>query len=167
MKTTKSTKKTSTTKNKIASAVEEIMAKTNLTASAAFAEVRKNADAIAASEVKKLAKGKKGAKTPAKSAKKPASAPAKGKTAKDATKTKGAPKGKKAAKDAGVPRAFSKSAIIAELIGRKGGATAKELQDATGWQPHSVRGFLSTYGKTHTVASAKNDAGERTYTQTA
>lgn len=102
------------------------------------------------------------AKAPAKSATKPVSAPAKGKTTKGATKTKSAPKGKAAS--AGVPRAFSKTAIIAELIGRKGGATLAEIMSATDWQAHSVRGFLSTYGKTHAVASTKSDAGERTYT---
>jgi hypothetical protein len=36
---------------------------------------------------------------------------------------------------------------------------------ATSWQAHSVRGFLSTAGKQYQVKieSAKNDAGERVY----
>jgi hypothetical protein len=36
---------------------------------------------------------------------------------------------------------------------------------ATGWQAHSVRGFISTASKKHDVniESAKNDTRERTY----
>jgi hypothetical protein len=42
----------------------------------------------------------------------------------------------------------SKTATILELLKRPGGVTAKELLKATGWQPHSLRGFLSgTVGK--------------------
>lgn len=55
---------------------------------------------------------------------------------------KGAKKAKKA-KQAGVPRDGSKTAEIIALLKRKGGATTRELMKATGWQPHSVRGFLS------------------------
>jgi hypothetical protein len=29
------------------------------------------------------------------------------------------------------------------MLKRPGGATAKELLNATNWQPHSLRGFLS------------------------
>jgi hypothetical protein len=37
---------------------------------------------------------------------------------------------------------------VLELVKRSGGATLKHLMKATGWQPHSVRGFLSgTLGK--------------------
>jgi len=38
--------------------------------------------------------------------------------------------------------------------------------EATGWQAHSVRGFISNAGKKHNikVASSKNEAGERVYT---
>lgn len=30
-----------------------------------------------------------------------------------------------------------------DLLARQGGASIKELQSLTGWQPHSVRGFLA------------------------
>jgi hypothetical protein len=52
------------------------------------------------------------------------------------------------------------------MLKRPGGATAKELLKATGWQPHSLRGFISgTLGKKMglTVASTKGEDGERSY----
>jgi Protein of unknown function (DUF3489) len=63
-------------------------------------------------------------------------------------------------------RAGSKTAKILDLLKRPGGATSKELMKATGWLPHSVRGFLSgTVGKKMglTVTSSKGDEGDRTY----
>jgi hypothetical protein len=60
----------------------------------------------------------------------------------------------------------SKTAKILHLLKRPGGATAKELMKATGWQPHSIRGFLSgTVGKKMglVVASAKGEDGKRSY----
>jgi hypothetical protein len=104
-------------------------------------------------------------------------APAKGKSGKKATPTKKAPKGRKptevpkaagpakAAQEKGV-REGSKTEAILDLLKRPGGVTAKELMKATGWQPHSVRGFLSgTVGKKMglTVVSTKGEDGERTY----
>jgi hypothetical protein len=62
--------------------------------------------------------------------------------------------------------AGSKTSQMLELLKRPGGATSKELMKATGWLPHSVRGFLSgTVGKKMgmTVLSTKSDDGERTY----
>ena len=63
------------------------------------------------------------------------------------------------------PPADSKGAHILELIGRAKGATLAEIMQATSWQAHSVRGFLSTAAKKHRfkIASARNEAGERTY----
>jgi hypothetical protein len=85
------------------------------------------------------------------------------KSAKKASQAKKAPKG---AKKAEVARDGSKTAKVLDLLKRAGGVTAKELMKATGWQPHSVRGFLSgTIGKKMglTVTSAKSEDGERSY----
>ena len=90
-------------------------------------------------------------------------APKRGKSGKKATPAKRAPKGEK---NAGAARDGSKAAKILELLKRPGGATAKELMKATGWQPHSVRGFLSgTIRKKMglDVTSTKGDDGERSY----
>jgi hypothetical protein len=46
-----------------------------------------------------------------------------------------------------VPREFSKKAIVRDLLLRAGGATLQEIVDATGWQKHTVRGFISTLPK--------------------
>jgi hypothetical protein len=52
------------------------------------------------------------------------------------------------------------------LLERTEGASIAEMQKATGWQPHSVRGFLAgTIKKTPgvTLTSEKADDGERRY----
>jgi hypothetical protein len=88
-------------------------------------------------------------------------APAKGKAGKKAIPKKKAPRS--ARNDA---REGSKTATILDMLKRPGGATAKELLKATGWQPHSLRGFISgTLGKKMglTVASTKGEDGERSY----
>jgi Protein of unknown function (DUF3489) len=90
-------------------------------------------------------------------------APKKGKPGKKASLAKKAPKSEKKASGA---RDGSKAAKILELLNRRGGATSKELLKVTGWQPHSVRGFLSgTVGKKMglTVTSTKGEDGERNY----
>jgi hypothetical protein len=86
-----------------------------------------------------------------------------GKSGKKAIPAKKAPKGVKKAKSA---RGGSKTNQVLELLRRPEGITAKELMKATGWQPHSVRGFLSgTVGKKMglTVTSTKGEDGERSY----
>ena len=98
-------------------------------------------------------------------------APEKASPKKQASQRKGAPKGQKAAKGgkakaalkkeakadkksakreaakATTPRADSKGAKILAMIQRAKGATLAEIQKATDWQAHSVRGFLSTAAK--------------------
>jgi hypothetical protein len=58
-----------------------------------------------------------------------------------------------------------KTAKILALLRRPGGASLDQLKKATGWQAHSVRGFLSGALKKKMglrIDSAKRD-GERTY----
>ena len=96
--------------------------------------------------------------------------PSKGGKTKPTTK-KPAPAAKKAAKtpatkEAGAMRPESKGAKVLALISRAKGATLAEIMKATDWQAHSVRGFISgALGKKLgiKVTSAKNDAGERSY----
>jgi len=88
---------------------------------------------------------------------------AKAKSGKKATSAKKAPK---SAKNAGSARDGSKTAQVLDLLKRPGGATSKELMKATGWQAHSVRGFLSgAVGKKMglAVTSTKGEDGERRY----
>jgi len=90
-------------------------------------------------------------------------APKKAKSGKKAKAPKKAPQGQKKASGA---RDGSKTEKILDLLKRPDGVTQKELMKATGWQPHSVRGFLSgTVGKKLglTVTSTKAEDGERTY----
>jgi len=63
-------------------------------------------------------------------------------------------------------RQGSKTAVILDLLKRPDGATTKELLEATNWQPHSLRGFLSgTLRKKMglVITSAKAGDGERRY----
>ena len=85
------------------------------------------------------------------------------KAAKKATPKK---KSDKRAKVVGTARDGSKAAKVLDLLKRPDGASTKELMKATGWQAHSVRGFLSgTIGKKMglTVTSTKIEDGERTF----
>ena len=100
-------------------------------------------------------------------------APAKPKATKKTTATKNAPKAKTAIKApkatkpkaAGV-RAGSKTETILDLLRRPKGATLPEIMEASSWQAHSCRGFISgTLGKKMglTVKSEKRDDGTRVY----
>ena len=78
----------------------------------------------------------------------------------------GAPSVLSPKKKATVARPGSKIAKVLDLLKRPGGASGKELMKATGWQAHSVRGFLSgVLGKKMGLAvrSTKADDGERRY----
>jgi Protein of unknown function (DUF3489) len=81
----------------------------------------------------------------------------KAKPAKKRAATKKAP-----AKD--TERANKKAEVIA-LMKRAKGATLAEIVAATGWQAHTVRGFVSILGSKggEKVESSKSATGERTY----
>ena len=88
----------------------------------------------------------------------PEQAPAKNK----ATSPKKAP----AAKEEKGARAGSKTETILALMKQPGGTTLNAIMEATQWQAHSVRGFISgTLGKKMglNVLSTKSTEGERTY----
>jgi hypothetical protein len=62
--------------------------------------------------------------------------------------------------------AKTKQQVCLDLLNRPEGATVEELQAATGWQQHSVRGFLAGAVKKKlglTLLSEKPDAGPRRY----
>lgn len=91
-------------------------------------------------------------------------APGLAKATKKATREKKTPTGEPKPK---VAREGSKTETILALMKREGGVTLKGIMDATSWQAHSVRGFISrTLGKKMglTVVSTKAESGERTYT---
>ena len=70
------------------------------------------------------------------------------------------------AKKAAAPKRGTKTAKILALLKRPGGASLQQLRKATGWQAHSVRGFLSGTLKKKMglrVVSTKPLDGERTY----
>jgi hypothetical protein len=64
------------------------------------------------------------------------------------------------------PRPDSKTAKVLTLLRRPQGAGLKELLKVTGWQPHSMRGFLSgTVSRKMglQLSSTKAESGERRY----
>jgi hypothetical protein len=64
-------------------------------------------------------------------------------------------------------RKISKSNAILHLLRRKQGASLEELQKVSGWQAHSVRGFLSGTVKKKLelkLRSSVSKNGERRYT---
>ena len=112
----------------------------------------------------------KPAKKPRVAAHKANVAPSKARSGHKATPAK---KATKAAKSAKAPKKKatgahqrSKTDQVLDLLKRSGGATLKELMKDTGWQAHSVRGFLSgALGKKMglTITSTKADDEERRY----
>ena len=86
-------------------------------------------------------------------------APKKAKATKDATPKDDAtgPKG---------AREGSKKAIVLDMLRRQEGATLADIMSATGWQAHSVRGFISgglSKKMGIKVESFKSESGARAY----
>jgi Protein of unknown function (DUF3489) len=59
----------------------------------------------------------------------------------------------------------NKRAEVIALMTRAKGATLAEIMEATGWQKHTVRGFVSILGSKggRKIESSKSAQGERTY----
>ncbi len=63
-------------------------------------------------------------------------------------------------------REGSKKAIVLDMLKRPAGATLADIMSATGWQAHSVRGFISgglSKKMGIKVESFKSDSGDRAY----
>jgi len=101
--------------------------------------------------------------------KKPTKAPTGAKQAKRARQ--GAKKGSRAKSKKTVAAstpggdASSKKAEVIALLRRAKGVSLPEIQKLTGWQKHTVRGFVSLLGSKAglKIISTRNDAGERIY----
>ena len=90
-------------------------------------------------------------------------APAKGKSKKSPAKTAGRARAQKSAK--GAEERSNKKAEVIAMMKRAKGVTLSEIVEATGWQKHTVRGFVSILGSKggQKIESLKNAAGERSY----
>src|SRR5260370_28615859 len=88
-------------------------------------------------------------------------APTKGKAKKSPAK---APRRARAQKGATETRSNKKAEVIA-MMKRAKGATLAQIMERTGWQAHTVRGFVSILGSKggEKTESSKNAAGERSY----
>jgi hypothetical protein len=101
----------------------------------------------------------------------PFDAPAEPEPTTKASRAKKAPKAPAAAKKAKpaaepkAPRADTKKAQAIKMLGRKNGATNPEMQEAFGWQPHTVRGFIAGTLKKAGIAteSFKRANGDHAY----
>ena len=75
-------------------------------------------------------------------------------------------KPRRSRKAAAPARRATKTAKILALLRRPSGASLQELRKATGWEPHSVRGFLSGTVKKKMglhIDSVQRDNDERAY----
>ncbi len=70
----------------------------------------------------------------------------------------------KAAGEPGTPKPGSKLALVIELLSRKGGALAAEVEAATGWNNTSTRGFISSLKiKRGLAVATRKEAGTTRY----
>ena len=61
-------------------------------------------------------------------------------------------------------KAESKASTVTRLLTRTKGATVEEMMEATAWQPHSVRAFLSGLRKKgNALFKEQRKSGEQAY----
>src|SRR5579872_2288218 len=98
---------------------------------------------------------------PAKSPK----APKRTKKAKSTKKSAAAKKATHATKSADKGERSNKKAEVITMMRRAKGVTLAEIMEETGWQAHTVRGFVSILGSKggEKIESSKNATGDRTY----
>ena len=84
---------------------------------------------------------------------------------KSGAKAKAAKKSAVAKKSKSKAERANKKAEAIALMKRAKGATLAEIMKATGWQAHTVRGFVSILGSksSEKIESSKNADGDRTY----
>ena len=76
------------------------------------------------------------------------------------------PKPSQKAPQAATPREGTRKSLVIELLGKPNGASVAEIMKLTGWQPHSVRGFISgslIKKSGLKVESFKREDGQRAY----
>ncbi|MES2496009.1 MAG: DUF3489 domain-containing protein [Pseudomonadota bacterium] len=61
------------------------------------------------------------------------------------------------------PARLSKAATVTKLLSRNRGATLAEIMEATHWQPHSARSFLSGVRKKRDLLKETRRTGETSY----
>lgn len=76
-------------------------------------------------------------------------------------KAKAKPKKATTAKPA-APEGQTKTDMILSMLRSAGGVTSKEIEAATGWKPHSVRGLLGTLRANGVNVVSKKNKGEAT-----
>lgn len=73
---------------------------------------------------------------------------------------------KKSSDELAVTSPINKTKLLLSLLRQEEGATIKELQEASGWQAHSVQGFLSGTIKKKldlNIVTKMRRTGERSY----
>jgi len=55
----------------------------------------------------------------------------------------------------------TKKLLVLDMLRRNEGASGQEIMDATGWQKHSVRGFISTCRAKHGMDITAQKKGDR------
>jgi len=85
--------------------------------------------------------------------------------AKPAKKAKAAKKAAAAKKHGDQDARRNKKAEVIAMMKRAKGVTLAQIREATGWQAHTVRGFVSLLGSKsgEKIESSRSTAGERTY----